>query len=94
MRRLLEVATILYNAWCKEFEDKNCEGCPAYEFEEGWSCINHPFHPFYSKIDHVWYSITALKDHDKEVSKQDLFNAVDQVIRYLKKVIKETTKKP
>ena len=90
----LEVATIFYNAWCKEFEDKNCRGCPVYEFEDEWSCMSHPSHPFYSEVDHVWYCITALKNHDKEVSKQDLLDAVNEVIRYLKKVIKETTKKP
>lgn len=102
----LEVATVFDNLWCREYEDKDCEGCPVQKFEEGWGdCASGRYHgygcsssselhPFYERIDRVWYCITALKDHDEEVRKRDLFNAVNDVIHYLRKTIEETTEKP
>ncbi|MCP8315918.1 MAG: hypothetical protein H3Z51_03530 [archaeon] len=93
----LEFATIFDNVWCREYEDKDCEGCPVHEYEKGWgSCIgvSGGHHPFYEKIDYVWYCITALKNHDEEVSKRDLLNAVNDVIRYLKIVTRKTAKNP
>jgi hypothetical protein len=98
----LEVATIFDNVWCRDYEDKDCEGCPVCKFEKGWGdcasgrfygqgCVSGQLHPFYEKIDHVWHCITALKNHDKKVRKRDLLNAVNDIIHYLKKAIKETT---
>ena len=48
----LTVASIFDNTWCKKFEDRNCRGCPVYEFEN-WSCMDSPDHPLYSEIYHV-----------------------------------------
>lgn len=82
----LTAATTFDNTWCKRFEDEDCRGPPVYEFED-WGCLDDPSHPLYSAVDHVWYCIDALKTGDEEVSKQDLLNAVNDVIDYLKKVL-------
>jgi hypothetical protein len=92
----LEIATIISNKWCEEFENVDCEGCPLYEAEGqacweitygGYGCVDASHHPFYKKVDHVWYCIRALEEPGQdEVNKQDLLDAIDSVIDYLERI--------
>jgi len=95
----LEIAISSSNKWCMKFEKKDCKGCPLYEAEglacyeiyySGYGCVDiNNKHPFLDKVEHVRYCIEALKENSEEISKQDLLNAIDEVIRYLERTLKE-----